>query len=85
VAIPENEDRSGATRFRSADRTQNQGEHNMKLALYIVAGFLVFAGLAVVGLIGKERKPITSGQAVFIVVIQFSMAIVVALGAHQIS
>ena len=46
----------------------------MNIALFVIAAVLIGGALAIIGTIGKERKPVTHGQAIFIVLIQAVMA-----------
>lgn len=46
----------------------------MNIALFVIAAMQVGGALAIIYTIGKERKPVTHGQAIFIVLIQAVMA-----------
>lgn len=53
----------------------------MSLGLYFVAGFLVVNALAVIGAVGKARKPVTHGTAVNAVILCGAMAAYLVVAA----
>lgn len=57
----------------------------MRIALYVIAGWLTVGTLLTVGTIGKPRKPATGSVAVTVTVVNAAIVVALVLAARKLA
>jgi hypothetical protein len=57
----------------------------VRIALYVVAGWLTFGALFTVATVGKPRTPTTGGVATFIIMVDAAIIVALVLAAGKLA